>query len=381
MSFVNLDGPDEAGSTRRIALYAIIAITIGLAVFNVGGAIASSSGSNGLWIIRIALALVIAGAEFLAAVALVRVMLAPNRLRKIVGAIIALGIAWACIQNGKKSAHEIWPDVFAEDAQLLEAKAVLNGEQAQTAAKAAETAAAATGEELALVRSQIAALEVERRKMAAMSPDGIREAQSILISAGKYFGRVDGIRDTLTERAMLARGEEIGGELAVLKAREQGLLDGTGNAAQTVSQDAALEKITNENKAREAREAAIWIEVMLWVLEGARSFGLWVFVSSATATSVSRKRSLEEEIEIAALEKQLGMARNPVEAEPDPAPAAPAVAPAPEPEPVLTPQQQRSQNGGKAAAYAKEAAKAATRIPVGDHSKRADRAPQRRAAE
>lgn len=383
MSFINIDAADEDGATRRIALYSIIAITLGLAVFNVGGAIAGSKGDGGLLIIRAALAVIIAGAECLAAVALVRVMLAPNRLRRIVGAIIAIGIAWACIQNGKKSAHEIYPEVFAEDASLLEAKADLDGKRAEVAEAAASTAAAATGEELALVRSQIAALEVERKKMAAMSPDGIKEAQAILISAGKYFGRVDGIRENLTEAAMLARGEEIGGELAILKAREAGLVDGTGNASQSVSDAAALSQIENTAKAKAAAEAAIWIEVMLWVLEGARSFGLWVFVSGTTAESVSRRRTLQEEIERAKLERDLGMARTPVDPEPEPAPQ-PVAAPVTEPEPhsePLTAQQQRSQNGGKAAAYAKAAMAAITKIPVGAWSKRDDRSAMRKAAE
>lgn len=379
MAFINIDAADEDGATKRIALWAIVAITAGLAVFNVGGAIAGSKGDGWLWIIRVALALVIAGAEVLAAVALVRVMLAPNWLRRIVGALIALGIAWACIQNGKKSAHEIFPDVFAEDASFLEAKAELDGKRAETTGAAASAALAATADELKLVRSQIAALEVERTKMAAQSPEGIKEAQAILLSAGKYYGRIDGIRENLTEAAMRGRGEEISRELAVLKAREAGLVDGTGNAAQTASDDAALAQIENENKAKQAREAAIWIEVMLWVLEGARSFGLWVFVSGVTADSVMRRRALQENIELANLEQKLGTASRPVEPEPEPAAPEPV---APAPEPVLTKEQQRSQNGGKAAAYAKAAAAAILKIPVGDHTRRADRAePIQRAAE
>jgi hypothetical protein len=268
-----------------MAFIAIVIITFGLMVMNVSGALASSVGKGPLEMtIRVALAVILAGAELLAAVALVRVMLAPNWWRKVAGSIIFCGLAWACIQNGKRAVHLIYPE-FAESSALLEAKAGIAGEEAALVATARAKAIDATPEELARVRQDIAAIKAEQQLMASQSPEKIKEAQALLISQGKYFGRVDGLRETLTEAAMRSRGEELAQQLTTLNLREEALAAGavTAAAGVTAGQNAAVLQADLADRARKAKAATIWLEVMLWVFEAARSFGLWALVTTITA--------------------------------------------------------------------------------------------------
>jgi hypothetical protein len=285
MSLPFLRAESEETATQAAAFIAVCIITVGLCVMNVMGVLAGSQGTSiGQWVIRIALAVIVCGAELLGAVILVRVMLAPNRLRKVIGALIFLGVAWACIQNGKRAVHLIYPE-FAESSALLEAKAGIAGTEAGLIAEARGKAIDATPEELARVREGIAALKAEQQLMSSQSPEKIKEAQSLLIAQGKYFGRVDGLRQTLTEAAMRSRGEEIARELTNLGLREEALAAGAVTAAAGVAAgvNPAVLQADLADRARKAREATIWLEVMLWVFEIARSFGLWALVTTITA--------------------------------------------------------------------------------------------------
>jgi hypothetical protein len=285
MSLPFLRAESEETATQAAAFIAVCIITVGLCTMNVMGVLAGSQGTSiGQWVIRIALAVIVCGAELLGAVILVRVMLAPNRLRKVIGALIFLGVAWACIQNGKRAVHLIYPE-FAESSALLEAKAGIAGEEAALVSEARGKAIDATPEELARVRTDIAALKAEQQLMASQSPEKIKEAQSLLIAQGKYFGRVDGLRQTLTEAAMRSRGEEIARELTNLGLREEALAAGAVTAAAGVAAgvNPAVLQADLADRARKAREATIWLEVMLWVFEIARSFGLWALVTTITA--------------------------------------------------------------------------------------------------
>ena len=302
MALPFLRGETEENATQTLAFVSIVVVTIGLAIFNVCGAIAGSQSDNWLEIvIRGAFGLVITGAEFLAAVALVRVMLAKNMLRKVVGTIIFIGLAWVCIQNGKRAAHLIFPE-FESSAALLQAKAGIAEAEADRQQEAQDAAIASTPAELERVRTRIAELRLEQQLMGSQSPEKIAEAQAALIAQGKYFWEVDGLRGPETERAMRARGEEIRIDLERLDLREESL--SAGVAAVTVtpaSSDAAVlsaaeQKAVYEDQARQAKQAAIWIEIMLWVVEGARSFGLWALVTTVTARSAeddeeARRRS------------------------------------------------------------------------------------------
>ena len=298
MALPFLRGETEENATQTLAFVSIVVITVGLAIFNICGAIVSAQPDN--WfqgVIVVGFAMVITGAEFLAAVALVRVMLAKNGLRKVIGTLIFVGLAWVCIQNGKRAAYLIFPE-FEQSATLLEAKAEIAEQEATQQAEQKAAAIAATPAELERVRTRIADLRLEQQLMASQSPEKIREAQALLISQGKYFWEVDGVRGPETERAMRARGEEIRNELDRLSLREEALSAGVSAAPALVNADgvantenlsAATQKALLEEQARKARQAMLWIEIMLWVVEGARSFGLWALVTTVTAKSSEEK--------------------------------------------------------------------------------------------
>jgi len=308
MSLPFLKAESEENATQALAFIAVAILTVGLMVMNVSGAIAGSRGTSVLEMtIRIALAVILAGAELLAAVALVRVMLAPNRLRKIVGGMLFLGLAWACIQNGKRAVHLIYPE-FEHSAALLLAQADIADTEADNLESARKDAVAARPAELANVRERISVLEAEQRLMASQSPEKIAEAQASLIAQGKYFWAVDGVRGPETEKAMRSRGEEIRQALEPLRIQEANLAAGVVVVAAPVATgEAALgpaeRRAVLEDQASRATSAAIWLEVMLWVFEGARSLGLWVYVTTIT----SRKRT--EQTRAASDEVPDGMVR------------------------------------------------------------------------
>ena len=147
--------------------------------------------------------------------------------------------------------------------------------------------------------------------MSAQSPEKIKEAQALLIAQGKYYGIADGLRGELTEAAMRARGEEIAGELERLGDREAGLAAGVvtaGLSAAAPQVDADGNRILSvaeqradfEDRSRKASQAALWIEIMLWVLEGARSLGLWVYVTTITTKTANvpgREAEAEPDVE------------------------------------------------------------------------------------
>lgn len=407
MAFINFK--NEAEATQKGALWAIILITCALALLSVGGAIATSSGDGLTWFLRIFFAACVVGAEALAAFALTRVMLAPNRFRKVVGSIIFVGLAWVCVQNSKNGVHFIYPDRFAASSAELSAKAQLAAEEAATLGTAAQDALANSGKELERVRTEIADLQAFLLKMSAQTVEGVKEAQSEMIGRCGYSGRVDGIRSVLTESAMRVCGERINNQLGVLRQRETNLLSGAASPVQTASTGKRIEQIETQSKAEAAFWAGIWLEVMLWVLEGARSLGLWVFVMSATAQSHNRLRDLTDQIEVAKLEAELARVKKGPEPEPEPVDKQPAgenpgIAPSlpSEPQPhgpsseaveehleavdefltsddpipdepterveeeELTPAQRRARKGGQAAQLYRRAEKNQKKIPVSD---------------
>lgn len=347
MALPFLKSESEESATQAMAFLAIVIVTFGLMIMNVTGALASSQGSSGLQlIIRGAFALVLSGLELLAAVALVRVMLAPFWWRKVAGTIIFLGLAWVCIQNGKRAAHLIFPE-FSESAVLLEAKADLAGRAATEQQTARNAAIAATPIELANVRTQIAQLQGEQQLMASQSPEKIAEAQAMLIAQGKYFADVDGVRGEETERAMRSRGEEIRQALDLLSAREARLVEGVTVPVVTQGADPlqlgpAEQQAVLADRARRSKRAAVWIEVMLWVIELARSFGLWALVTTVAAESAKPVAATAT-------------------ATPEPEPDNDAEAP-----PAMTPEQLRGQLGGDANALKQKTGK--VKIPVRDSS-------------
>lgn len=293
--FLNTD--DEAKATQRFALMAIVIITFALAGLSVSGVLATSTWTWVSFVPIIFFAFCVTGAEALAAVSLVRVLVAGTLLKKIAGSLIFVGLAWVCVQNAKNGVHFIFPDRFSTSAGELAAKSNLSQGRA-------DVISTDRPEELARTRDDIAKLEVFTKKMSAQTPEGIKEAQSEMIPRCGYTGKVDGIRSVLTESAMRSCGEQIRNELMILRQREANLL-GQGTTSNDTSVDPALAAIELKAKADEAFWSAVWLEVMLWVLEGARSLGLWVFVTSINGASVNKRRELEDEIAMAELRAKL----------------------------------------------------------------------------
>jgi len=390
---------NEADATRKFALFAVIIITFGLASLSVTGVVATA---NWTWLSALpvlALVFAVLGAELLATVAFIRMLTASTMWRKVAGSFIFLGLAAIGVHNAENGAKVVWPERFAVSSSRLAAEAELAGEEAATLATAQEAAIGGTGAELERVRTQIAELRTEQTVMASMSPEGISKAQSLLLAQGLYFGSVDGIRQDKTESAMRARGEAIQGELATLRAREDGLMAGQASPVQQANTDKRLLQIENADKATAAWWAWLWLIIMLCVLESARSLSLWALITDISATDAKRDREWTDEL--AALRHQQERARIIAEtnaavaaysAPPEPVAAPPVavepppaieLAPEPEPAPVVTPepepivlvepvemteQERRSRLGGLAAQHQRRADKTERLLVIGPTS-------------
>lgn len=386
---------NEAEGTKRFALGAIAVITISLAALSICGAWAKSEGDWLAFIPRFFYALLVFGLEMLAAVLFVRALVAAHWTQAATCCAMLLFLAWANVQNAKDGVHFIMPTRFAESGQTLDEKANLAAEEAVVLAGAQEAALASSGDELERVRKQMADLRVEQLKMAAQSPEGVAEAQALLLAQGKYYGRVDGIRRDLTEAAMRRRGEEIQNELAVLQQRETAFLSGQASPVQQITTDKRLQEIETRAAAREATASAWRLEIILWVSEIARSLGLWAAIASIRVGS--NKRELERREELEELEHQNRLAAlrgktvkeapapapepapepisepEPVQAAPEPMPETPpepveeVFEPAPQPpppEPELTDAQRRGRAGGLATGHNRAAAKAKAEVYI-----------------
>ena len=386
-----LEFKNEADATRKFALFAVVIITLGLASLSVTGIVATADWN---WLSAfpiIGLIIAVLGAEALATVAFIRTLTASTRLRKVAGAFIFIGLAIVGVRNAENGVHVVWPERFAESAGSLSAKAQLASEEAATLGTAQQAAISGTGAELERVRTQIAELKTEQQLMTSMSPEGISKAQKSLIAQGLYFGTVDGISQDKTESAMRARGEAITRELATLKAREDGLMQGQSSPVQQATTDKRLQEIELADKASAAFWAWVWIIIMLCTLEGARSLSLWALITDISAKDAQRDRERSDELaeqrhqnDLAALRAQ--QATQPAPA-PEPAPAAipespaavpePAI-PEPEPElvlsepvppaeeaaPELSDTQQRARNAGLASGQVRAAAKAKSDVYI-----------------
>jgi hypothetical protein len=394
-----LEFKNEADATRKGALLAVIIITFGLASLSVTGVVATAHWSWLSALPIIALVFAVLGAELLATVAFIRMLTASTMWRKVAGSFIFLGLAAIGVHNAENGAKVVWPERFAVSSSRLAAEAELAGEEAATLATAQEAAIGGTGAELERVRTQIAELRTEQTVMASMSPEGISKAQSLLLAQGLYFGSVDGIRQDKTESAMRARGEAIQGELATLRAREDGLMAGQASPVQQANTDKRLLQIENADKATAAWWAWLWLIIMLCVLESARSLSLWALITDISSTDAKRDREWTDEL--AALRHQQERARIIAEtnaavaaysAPPEPVAAPPVavepppaieLAPEPEPAPVVTPepepivlvepvemteQERRSRLGGLAAQHQRRADKTERLLVIGPTS-------------
>ena len=336
-AFINrfLELKNEAETTRKFALLAVIIITLGLASLSVTGIIATATWTFLSALPTLGLILAVLGAEALATVAFIRTLTAPTMMRKVAGAFIFIGLAAIGVHNAERGAHVVWPDVFAVSSGRLSAEAELAGEEAATLKTAQDAAIGGTSGELERVRTQIAELKTEQQIMASQSPEGIEKAQSLLLAQGLYFGSVDGIRQDKTESAMRARGEAIQGELANLKAREDGLMAGQASPVQQANTDKRLLQIANADKAAASFWAWFWLIAMLCTLEGARSLSLWALITDIQSGDVDIERQRAKELADAEHANKLAALR----ANMTPAPVeAPVIAAAPEPPPAAIPE-------------------------------------------
>jgi hypothetical protein len=357
-----LEFKNEDSATKKVGLLAFLIITASLALLSVSGAIASSQGGGFHWIIRAAFATLIFAAETLAAVIFVRAVMASKtakgfwpwlwaQRKAIVCLVIWIGLSWTCVQNAKIGAHVIFPDRFEKSSTQLAAEATVAGSDATTIETVKTKAIEEAPKELERVRTQIADLKVFQTKMSAMTREGIMEAQSEMIPRCNYEGRVDGIRSVLTEAAMRRCGEKIGGQLAILETREADLSAGQLAPPPTSTSEgvgAAIDPRIKKAELEAAADKAWWdafkLELMLWVLEIARSMGLWAAFTSTAAADLDRARQRLEELAEAEHQRKLAELQTPA-APPTPAPAPespPMSPPAPveavsEPEPPTPP--------------------------------------------
>lgn len=289
MAIPFLRNESEEEVTQSIAFIGTVTITFALAVFNVVGAISRSEPTTALGFLAAgAFGVLLAGLELMAAVALVRALVAPTRLRLVLGIVVFFGLAWVCVQNGKYAAKEIFPELKT-NATLLEAKSAINTKKATTQAVRDAAASSALPDMLAAVQADIIEAERQQRLLEAQSPEKIAEMQQMLISNGYYFFQVDGRMGPETERAMRSMGEDLRNELATLNAQEARLragIIGGGEQVDTADENsAAVKAAVQADQAKQNRQAGVWIEVMLWVAEGGRSLGLWLFVVTGTRKS------------------------------------------------------------------------------------------------
>jgi hypothetical protein len=158
-------------------------------------------------------------------------------------------------------------------------------------------------------------------------------------------------------------------------------------------QQATSDRRMKEAALKAAADKAWWdgvkLEVMLWVLEAARSLGLWAAFTNVTAGNVSRVRSREDELaeaehqaRLAAIRAAMVPAAPPIAVEPElariaapepePEPAAtpepeaePIVLVEPEPVPEMTDQQRAARQGGLAAQHNRRAEKTERLLVIG----------------
>lgn len=268
---------DERFFMKKWLAVFIAIITLALAIINGVGAWEKT----GAWP-YVALAV---GAEGALVVMFSLVVLSQTWLRRLVGFGLFIGLAVFCVDNGKTGIKAWMDDVFIEEEDVLRKEAeILLADAAKLDTLPADTKGESDMQRAA-DREELAALRVEQRQMQAQDKQGIETAQLSLKAQGKYKGAIDGIRADLTEAAMDQRGAEIAGRIEVLQAK---LDEGSGqNTAVSALAPAAAKRLLAAEKTAQAdkvRDEGANVVRLLYTVEGVRSFGVWAFLMTSTAT-------------------------------------------------------------------------------------------------
>lgn len=251
----------EVGWTRTVAGVGIGIVALFTILLNTTGAWIASH--NPFYVG------VIAGVEILDIVVLVLILASPGKWRKIVGSIVFALILFVCVENGKISIQESFKSVFKdENGQMLSPAALRKeADRARLDSGKLETEDPKARD---AVLTEIAELTVFQKKMAAQTPEGIKEAQSEMIPRCGYTGKVDGIRADKTEAAMRSCGEQIRNRLLVLQAK--------ADAKTAPASDKAVEAIGLDAKADEIDGRTAWLNLLLLCIAGITAAGTWAFV-------------------------------------------------------------------------------------------------------
>lgn len=275
---LNFKTPDDERLFMKRWLAGFIAIiTIALAIINGVGAWEKT----GAWP-YVALAV---GAEGALVVMFSLIVLSQTWLRRFVGFALFIGLAIFCVDNGKTGIKAWMDEVFIEEEDVLRKEAeILMADAAKLDTLPTDTKAE-TDAQRAADREELAALRVEQKQMQAQDKQGIEAAQLSLKAQGKYKGAIDGIRADLTEAAMDQRGAEIAARIEVLQAK---LDEGSGqNTAVAALAPAAAKRLLAAEKIAQAdkiRDEGANVVRLLYTVEGVRSFGVWAFLMTSTAT-------------------------------------------------------------------------------------------------
>lgn len=225
------------------------------------------------------------GAEGMLVVMFSLIVLSQTWLRRTVGFVLFVGLAWFCVDNGKTGIQTWMSDVFVEEEAVLREEAAILLADANKLDTLPDETKGEVAEQRRLDREELAALRVEQKQMQAQDPQGIETAQLALKAQGKYRGAIDGIRRDLTEAAMEQRGAEITARIEILQAKlDEG---GTGSAAVAALAPAAEKRMLAATKTAQAdkvRDEGANVVRLLYTVEGVRSFGVWVFLMTGTAT-------------------------------------------------------------------------------------------------
>jgi hypothetical protein len=278
---------DERRLLKWIFGIGIALITVFLAITNGTGAwVATKSWAfTGLAI----------GAEIALVAAFSLIVLGETRWRQAVGALVFIGLAWFCVENGKAAVKHWMSDVFIDAPESLRSRADLADAEATKLDTLPTDTKTEASEQRRLDREELAALNVEPD---LMTSSRIAEAQRRLTALGLYEGRIDGIRAELTEAAMRARGETIRNRMAVLQSKlDTGSAQDSAVMALAPAQAKREEAITLRAQADEAGYREWWAQILLLVAEAARSFGVWAFLMAGTRDSARYGRRATDRVE------------------------------------------------------------------------------------